>query len=67
MKAYLSLGFTTADETTDSCVTHRDTTKWLVIIIMIIFGKDIVLITVKDLKIFLFMKERATNSSPLIP
>lgn len=26
MKAYLSLGFTTADETTDSCVTH-DTTK----------------------------------------
>lgn len=25
MKAYVRLGFTTADETTDSCVTHGDT------------------------------------------
>lgn len=67
MKAYVRLGFTTADETTDSCVTHGDTTKWLIIINMIIFGKDIILIIVKDLKIILFMKGRATNSSPLIP
>lgn len=41
--------------------------KWLIIINMIIFGKDIILIIVKDLKIILFMKGRATNSSPLIP
>lgn len=57
MKAYVRLCFTTADETTDSCVTHGDTTKWLIIINMIIFGKDIILIIVKGLKI-IFIYER---------